>query len=839
MKTLKGSENNSITLTTEDFEKSVIHPYSKIYIYKKGWRQVDENDILDFHIDFKTSGIHGIVSASLDLTLDDTVKKYHPLSGTSYADYFSFRRKIKAYVGIKRDNNGDGITETPYTWSYFSGFVVEVKHGKTAGKRTVTVKALDNCDILNNYKFDNNTYFGSSTIITLSSEVEYSMPANCQGVFKCLLAGEEFDDWIYNFETNKIAITKEGLIGKLTIYYYTQQNVIDVMKSILLQSKAITSVDNFIYQNPNKYINRVWFDEGTSAYEAISLITQLVNYRFWFDGDGMAHFEPVPSEGVSVFSFKETANIESIDVKISDKEFYNGVEIIGEERTRNQYFKKEVTLGTASGSLDASTTSKEHNFTFSNYDKLRYEINAGNKNGLTSELDKTTTGAKISVMHNPEYSREETETKLGTVSGTLGVLDNTEKQTNLTHVPATRIKHVINNTNKYGLTTSLNSKDYWNTEVVVSHDPLRNLSSVVNQNIGSASGYASVSGKEINVSFLSGKLFGNVRHNINYDDGWGAEQLTGSGNWELTAPSVRYVTIPLSSDYQGQHRWEGTKPNTWPSGTIAVKGSKDIPPNSYEWHTVYSRSYVGALSFSASGFVAVSGVEVSNPEIYQTDSYIKISFLVRNPRKYSVTLEYRVFITYPPTYFNIIPLGATESYARFRLEALFNGDFCPREKAYFSIKVYSKRKPYNVKVNQTYQDGTKASFIAKCDFDSPLVTIICQGQEAIPRPYTIDVYGLRLIPRPYYLTLYGREVVPELVSKIYSFKKLTDTEISQTGGPKFLTINNHLIQEQSEADNLAQSLLNHYKNVVNVCSITVSCPPPIEVGDTIEIMGTY
>ena len=33
-----------------------------------------------------------------------------------------------------------------------------------------------------------------------------------------------------------------------------------------------------------------------------------------------------------------------------------------------------------------------------------------NKNGLTSELNETPTGAEIAVMHNPEQSREEEQT---------------------------------------------------------------------------------------------------------------------------------------------------------------------------------------------------------------------------------------------------------------------------------------------------------------------------------------------------------------------------------------------------------------------------------------------
>ena len=155
--------------------------------------------------------------------------------------------------------------------------------------------------------------------------------------------------------------------------------------------------------------------------EAVKNLSQLVNYRFWFDGDGIPHFEPVAETGeTSDFVFKDYKNLQAETVSIEDKEFYNAVEVFGEERTRKQYYKEEIQLGSIVESyLDATVESRTHPFPFSGYGKLRYELDCSNKNGLTSELNETTTGAEITVTHNPAQSREETETNLGNVTGSL------------------------------------------------------------------------------------------------------------------------------------------------------------------------------------------------------------------------------------------------------------------------------------------------------------------------------------------------------------------------------------------------------------------------------------
>jgi hypothetical protein len=109
----------------------------------------------------------------------------------------------------------------------------------------------------------------------------------------------------------------------------------------------------------------------------------------------------------------------------------------------------------------------------------------------------------------------------------------------------------------------------------------------------------------------------------------------------------------------------------------------------------------------------------------------------------------------------------------------------------------------------------------------------------VARQYRVDLYGYKLIPRYYFLKLFGREIVSELTSSIYSQKTLTSEEIQETGGKKTLTIRNHLVQSQSEAETIAQNLLNHYRQIINSFVIEVSCPPPLEVGDTVSIVSQY
>ena len=98
MKDLKGSEGNPIALTKSDFEEPVIKSAHKVYIYKVGWKPI--NEVTSISADFRKE--INIVSASLFLTVYDENGIYHPLGESSKADYFTYGRKIRVYLGLKR-----------------------------------------------------------------------------------------------------------------------------------------------------------------------------------------------------------------------------------------------------------------------------------------------------------------------------------------------------------------------------------------------------------------------------------------------------------------------------------------------------------------------------------------------------------------------------------------------------------------------------------------------------------------------------------------------------------------------------------------------------------------
>ncbi len=831
MKDLRGSELNPTPLLDEDFEKEVITPFYKVQIYKNGWQEVD--GVSGITIDFQGSAADGVVSSSLNLSINDSEAKYHPLSGSPYSDYFSFRRKIRVLIGIEKN-------DTPYTWSYFTGFINVMQHRKIAGsnslQRAVTVRALDYCDVLNTYNFDKNIYWGSTVTITLlPNTYEYDMPAGCKGIHRVTKDEEEFTDWTYNWETNKFVITKEEE-GTLKVYYHTSQNVVTVLQSILNMA-GITQT--LIYTPTDKTIDRVYFNEGTSALEAVKNLSQLVNYRFWFDGDGIPHFESMPEVGTTDFTFKDYKNLQAETISIEDKEFYNAVEVFGEDRTRKLYYKEEIQLGdTIESFLDATTESRTHSFTFYGYGKLRYDLSCENKNGLTSELNETPTGADITLTHNPAQSREAEQTHLGYVTGSLfyalsgGNVINTDTTQFLDHVAATRIKAVISDTyNKYGMQVSVTPESYWRTQLYLSHDPLRNLSETV-QTIGSRTSYASPAGTTIVVPFTTGKLWGGVKWETDYETGWGPEIKTGPKPYSLSSSQLsRKVTMYLSQSYQGEMRWEGDSPSDLSAGSVEriAEWRRSVPPNRDLW--VWATAPAGYVELQGLG-EAYQGI-LSPSETYWSGRTFYAYFY--NSTSSDVPIRAVIYGRLPAVIHSIEYAGHTESSASFYIRRTASRG----TSATYTITVWSKRKPYNVKVTNTKLTGTSAEFVAKCDFDSPTVSITCKGQEPTPRQYRVDVLGCKLIPRRYFLKLFGREEVSELTSSIYSQKMLSPDEIQETGGKKTLTIRNHLIQSQTEADTIAQNLLDHYRQVINSFIVEVSCPPPLEVGDTVSIVSQY
>ena len=391
---------------------------------------------------------------------------------------------------------------------------------------------------------------------------------------------------------------------------------------------------------------------------------------------------------------------------------------------------------------------------------------------------------------------------------------------------------------------------------MLSHDPLRNLSTTVQQ-IGSASSTAITSGRLITVNFTAGKIFVNVRWEGQYDTGWGAEALTGQGQWTLYANDLeKEVTVNLNQNYQGQIRWTGQAPANIPEGARQqVSYSSGAIPGK-QTVTLYLSGSSEFFDLTGTCIVGNANLRVIG-EWWQGNIYC-VTF--QNMSSSPIDCWMYIFGRARGIIFTIDYMASGQNWARFKLRQSrgYGGSV-------FRVSVYSKTRPYGTKIVQEEVTNRRAQFKATCDFGTPPVTIICRGQEPAVRPYKVELYGYeptarpyriniygykpatrpyrinlegnRLIARPYFLKLFGRDVVSELTEEIYSHKSLSQAEINAVGGKRTLIINNHLIQSQADAELLATELLNSFSQYISSYTITTTCPPPVEVGDTVTVEG--
>lgn len=118
--------------------------------------------------------------------------------------------------------------------------------------------------------------------------------------------------------------------------YFTSQKVEEVVAGILLLAKVFaseTAKDIWLassYVVPtNQRIERVWFKLGTTAFEAIRLLAEVVLYDFYLDYEGNPIFRPRGEEGNEVDNLKEP-DMEGYEIDQSNQELHPHVIVIGE-----------------------------------------------------------------------------------------------------------------------------------------------------------------------------------------------------------------------------------------------------------------------------------------------------------------------------------------------------------------------------------------------------------------------------------------------------------------------------------------------------------------------------
>lgn len=347
-------------LATSDFDVKSHVTVAKIEVDKTGWNNFEElPDVKSCRIN--SSLIDEVMlfsAASFTVTCLNTNNKFswHDTGATHY-NWLRQGRKIKLYIGIR-------LSSTNYYWKWITGRIDEPKFTIKAGEEicTITGRCLMRMLIENRMK---QVYWGAQEFFsTYDSKDEYSMPGSCKGVHRAFLDSKSTYDgtnlkeinlnsgWTYDWTTNIFLLLRDIIpyydgANNLVVHYYKRQVPEEVVADILVESgflredERVDWLTNIDLVTPTgETIDRVWFNKGTTCLEALKLIAQAVQYRFYPDQDGNPIFKPPPIAGAAE-KLITVDNITSDNRRELVGEVKNHIIIKGEER------KKLVKIPTA------------------------------------------------------------------------------------------------------------------------------------------------------------------------------------------------------------------------------------------------------------------------------------------------------------------------------------------------------------------------------------------------------------------------------------------------------------------------------------------------------------
>jgi len=203
----------------------------------------------------------------------------------------------------------------------------------------------------------------------------YQLPAGSKGPYHVtyndnggavkVQQGEEDEGWYHEqatkrvfFDYNKVVIDGTGK-NNVEIFYYTTTALEDVVAKILwyaqvydpgthapyaneAAAKAAIVGTAPIYVDPNVDIDKVWFEAGSAMSNAIRMICERCNYRFYFRHDGTPIFRPAPAPGAAVFTFTNPGQIASIHTYQSYSEIKNRIIIKGIKQAEPNNWQETV-----------------------------------------------------------------------------------------------------------------------------------------------------------------------------------------------------------------------------------------------------------------------------------------------------------------------------------------------------------------------------------------------------------------------------------------------------------------------------------------------------------------
>jgi len=144
--------------------------------------------------------------------------------------------------------------------------------------------------------------------VTGSSNAGYNLPDDCNGPYYVTLDGEpiyyrdEGQGWYYESATKRIFIEDGRVLEagqSLKVYYFTTQipeNVVaDLMVTAGLYDTQAEALAAMIYTPTGITIDQTWFKKGEAAINAVKMLCERCNYRFYFNYAQRPVFDSAPT----------------------------------------------------------------------------------------------------------------------------------------------------------------------------------------------------------------------------------------------------------------------------------------------------------------------------------------------------------------------------------------------------------------------------------------------------------------------------------------------------------------------------------------------------------------
>lgn len=239
------------------------------------------------------------LAASFSAVIDNTEGLFHPKNTDSpFWSYLKVGRRMMFYTGFKVDGND-------HLWKWFEGVISEVTLD-TVNKQ-IKIQGFDYMQYLTDKKLKSpDNYWGTSELIsTVEDQAEYSLNAACKGAYIAYLDGDPIYNekhWAYDRVSNELVFLPDYVpaadgVNNLEVYYFTSQVPENVIADLLVSGGRYPTQEaalaNMEYTATGITIDRVWFATGLNLLTAIQKVCERVDYQFFFDHNGVPHFEPI------------------------------------------------------------------------------------------------------------------------------------------------------------------------------------------------------------------------------------------------------------------------------------------------------------------------------------------------------------------------------------------------------------------------------------------------------------------------------------------------------------------------------------------------------------------